>query len=348
MISNQSSEYTNFGSGRLLDDLVEYTYNNKGCKLIVVGDTAQLPPVGLPISPALDASELGMYGLDVVEVELKDVVRQSADSGILLNATNLRDYIGEDEHSDWSGFFPIELSGFSDISRISGEDLIETISSCYDQYGREETMVVTRSNKRANRFNQGIRASILYQESEISIGDLLMVVKNNYYWLGDDEKMDFIANGDIAEIVRIGRYEELYGFRFANVSIRFIDYKDIEIDCKIFLETLNIETSSFPFEVQRKLYEAVAEDYLDIRDKKKRWEKIRDNEYFNALQVKFAYAVTCHKAQGGQWKSVFVDLGYVTEEMIDREYLRWIYTAFTRPVDKLYLVNFSKEFFEGD
>ena len=346
MVSNQNSENSSFGSGRLLDDLIEYVYNNKNCKLIIVGDTAQLPPVGLSVSPALEASELQLYGLEVNNEELTEVVRQTGDSGILYNATHIRNLIDTENEVEWHGFFPITTSGFSDIHQISGEDLIETISTSYDKYGREDTMVVTRSNKRANRFNQGIRASILYQESEISSGDLIMVVKNNYYWVGENDKMDFIANGDIAEIVRIGKYEAIYGFRFANVSLRFIDYENVELDCKIFLDTLNLETASFSYEEQQKLYEAVAMDYEDIRDKKKKWEKIRDNEYFNALQVKFAYAVTCHKAQGGQWKSVFIDLGYLTEEMIDREYLRWMYTAFTRPVEQLYLVNFNKEFFE--
>ncbi|MCW0483255.1 ATP-dependent DNA helicase [Gaoshiqia sediminis] len=344
MISNSSPEGSVFGSGRLLDDLYEYVYTGQNCRLILVGDTAQLPPVGMAISPALDPRELELYGLEVIDHELTDVVRQEQDSGILHNATNLREMITEDLLDP--SYFPIETAGFTDISRIGGADLIEQISNCYDRFGEQQTMVITRSNKRANKFNQGIRSTILYKDSEITVGDLLMVVKNNYFWLGEDEKVDFIANGDIVEIKAIRKYEELYGFRFANVSLKFIDYDDLEVDCKIILDTLNIESASMTQEDNKRLFQSVAEDYTDIRSKKKRWEKIRENPYFNALQVKFAYAVTCHKAQGGQWDAVFVDQGYLLEEMINKEYLRWLYTAFTRSVKELYLVNFNKEFFE--
>ncbi len=343
MIANDSFEISVFGSGRLLDDLYEYVYGGQNCKVILVGDTAQLPPVGMEISPALDASELELYGLDVFEHELTEVVRQQHDSGILYNATQIREMVSDDYFEP--AYFPIELEGFEDLKRISGEDLIEKIGNCYDRYGEEQTMVVTRSNKRANKFNQGIRSSILYKEAEITQGDLLMVVKNNYFWLGDDERLDFIANGDIAKIQTIYDYEELYGFRFANVCLKLIDYDDLEIDCKIFLDTLSIETASLGSEENQRLFHAVAEDYLDIRSKKKRWEKIKENPHFNALQVKFAYAVTCHKAQGGQWDAVFLDQGYLVEDMLNVEYLRWLYTAFTRPVKELYLVNFNKEFF---
>ncbi len=343
MISNSSPEGSVFGTGRLLDDLYEFVYTGSNCKLVLVGDTAQLPPVGMDISPALNAMELEQYGLDVIEHELTDVVRQEQDSGILYNATSLREMISEDFVD--SGYFPIETEGFPDIIRIGGADLIEKISECYDRYGEQQTMVITRSNKRANKFNQGIRSTILYKDAEITVGDLLMVVKNNYFWLGEDEKVDFIANGDIAEIKAIRNYEELYGFRFANVSLRFIDYDDLEVDCKIFLDTLGIESASMSSVENQRLFQTVAEDYVDIRSKKKKWEKIRENPYFNALQVKFAYAVTCHKAQGGQWDAVFVDQGYLVEDMINKEYLRWLYTAFTRPVKELYLVNFNKEFF---
>ncbi len=343
MIANYSADGSVFGSGRLLDDLYEYVYSGKNCKLILVGDTAQLPPVGMDISPALDRAELERYGLEVTEHELTEVVRQGKDSGILYNATNIREILSDD-FSD-PDYFPIELDGFKDVIRLSGEDLIEQISTCYDHYGEQQTIVVTRSNKRANRFNQGIRSSILYKDAEITTGDLLMVVKNNYYWMKEGEKVDFIANGDIAEIKSILGYESLYGFRFANVSLRFIDYDDLEIDCKIFLETLSIESASMSRDDSYRLFTSVAEDYREIRNKKERWEKIRENPYFNALQVKFAYAVTCHKAQGGQWNAVFVDQGYLLPEMINKEYLRWLYTAFTRPVKELYLVNFNKEFF---
>ena len=344
MVSNSSAESSIFGSGRLLEDLIEYVYSGQNCRLILVGDTAQLPPVELDISPALSKQELEFYDRQVFDYELTDVVRQDQDSGILYNATMIRNMITDGEF--FEGYFQLEYREFSDIRRIGGSDLIEEIATCYDKFGLFETIVVTRSNKRANKFNDGIRSTILYKEAQISKGDLIMVVKNNYFWLGENENIDFIANGDIAEIISIGKYEDLYGFRFANVCLRLVDYPDIEIDCKIILDTLSIESASLTSEQNRKLFEAVAEDYMDIRNKKKRWEKVRENPYFNALQVKFAYAVTCHKAQGGQWKAVFVDQGYLTEEMINIEFLRWLYTAFTRPTERLYLVNFNKEFFE--
>lgn len=348
MISNELSENSVFGSGRVLDDLLEFVYSGENCRLVLVGDTAQLPPVGLSISPALEVFTLETYGFSVKEVELREVVRQAKGSGILRNATEIRNLISDEFGS--TGFFPIEIEGFNDIEKISGGDLIETISSCYDKYGFFDTTVVTRSNKRANIYNKGIRGSILYKESEIERGDLLMVVKNNYFWAeGETElELDFIANGDIAEIISIYGYEELYGFRFANVCLRLVDYKEVELDCKIFLETLNLETAAFPYEKNRELFHAVSEDYADIRNKKKRWEKIKADPYFNALQVKYAYALTCHKAQGGQWKAVFVDHGYLTEDMLDVEYYRWMYTALTRPTEKLYLVNFDKGFFNDD
>jgi exodeoxyribonuclease-5 len=239
------------------------------------------------------------------------------------------------------------MESFPDIEKVNGGDLIEKISSCYDEYGFFETTVVTRSNKRANLYNKGIRGSILYKENEIEKGDLLMVVKNNYFWVGEGVELDFIANGDIAEIEKIYSYEELYGFRFANVCLRFVDYENVELDCKIFLETLAIETASFPQDKNRGLFEAVSEDYMEIKNKRERWKKIRENPYFNALQVKYAYALTCHKAQGGQWKAVFIDHGYLVEDMLDKEYYRWLYTAFTRPTEKLFLVNFNKNFFDA-
>ncbi len=344
MISNSSSETSIFGSGRLLEDLIEYVYSGSNCRLFLVGDTAQLPPVGLDVSPALSKNDLDFYGRHVYEYELKEVVRQDRHSGILFNATLIRNLITEGNYN--SGYFHLECKQFHDIRCISGADLIEEISTCYDRFGLIETIVVTRSNKRANKFNEGIRSTILYKEADISVGDLIMIVKNNYFWLEENEKIDFIANGDIGEIISIYKHEELYGFRFANVSLRLLDYPDIEFDCKIILDTLSIESAALNSEQNRKLFDAVSEDYLDIRSKKKRWEKIRENPYFNALQVKFAYAVTCHKAQGGQWKAVFVDQGYLTEEMLNKEFLRWLYTAFTRPTERLFLVNFNKQFFE--
>jgi exodeoxyribonuclease-5 len=312
--------------------------------LVLVGDTAQLPPVKLIISPALEAKTLESAGFGVVEVELKEVVRQSKGSGILTNATEIRNRIGDGPES--TGFLNIQTDDFKDVERISGAELIESIATSYNKYGLFETTVVTRSNKRANLFNRGIRGSILFRENEIEKGDLLMVVKNNYFWINEDLKLDFIANGDIAEVVKIYKYEELYGFRFANVCLQLIDYEDVEFDCKIFLETLSIESASFSFEQNRQLFEAVSEDYAEIRNKRERWKKVKENPYFNALQVKYAYALTCHKAQGGQWKAVYVDHGFINEDMLDTEFYRWLYTAFTRPTEKLFLVNFNKEFFE--
>jgi exodeoxyribonuclease-5 len=344
MVSNSNAESSIFGSGRLLEDLIEYVYSGSNCRLILVGDTAQLPPVGLDVSPALSKKELDFYDRKVFEYELTEVVRQDQDSGILFNATFIRNLITSGFYSP--GYFHIQYKPFDDIRRLGGADLIEEISTCYNRFGLFETIVVTRSNKRANKFNEGIRSTILYKEADISVGDLLLIVKNNYFWLEANETIDFIANGDIAEIASIYKYDELYGFRFANVSLRLLDYPDIEFDCKIILDTLSIEAASLTSEQNRKLFDAVAEDYAEIRNKKQRWEKIKANPYFNALQVKFSYAVTCHKAQGGQWKAVFVDQGYITEEMLNIEFLRWLYTALTRPTERLYLVNFNKEFFE--
>ncbi len=343
MISNESSQNSIFGSGRLLDDILEYVYSGKNCHLILVGDTAQLPPVGLPVSPALEAHNLKSRGFTTDEFTLTEVVRQTADSGILSCATQIRNHI---EHGDTRKFLHFKLDSFDDVVRISGGELIEQISNCYSKYGIHDTTIVTRSNKRVSLYNKGIRGTILYRENEIERGDLLMVVKNNYYWGKEVEELGFIANGESAEVVSIYGYEELYGFRFADVCLRFTDYDDVEIDCKIFLDTLALEAASFTYEQNRQLFETVSEDYMDIRNRRKRWEKIRENPHFNALQVKYAYALTCHKAQGGQWKAVFIDHGFLKEEMLDREYYRWLYTAFTRPVEKLYLVNFNKGFFD--
>ena len=342
MISNLPQEQNVFGSGYLLSDLIEYVFTGENCRLVLVGDTAQLPPVGVAISPALETEELRLFDLDLTACELTEVVRQTGDSGILHNATNIRKLVADE---DPEGYWPIETEDFPDMIRLSGGELIDEITTCYDQFGPEETIVITRSNKRANRFNEGIRRTVLFRDEQISRGDLLMVVKNNYFWSKQLEELDFIANGDIAEIIRIGKYETRFGFQFANVTLRFLDYKNIELDCKIFLDTLTIEAPALTSDENRRLFDAVSEDYADIRNKRERWKKIREDEYFNALQVKFAYAITCHKAQGGQWKAVFLDHGYLTEEMIDREYLRWFYTAFTRASEKLYLVNFNKEFF---
>jgi exodeoxyribonuclease-5 len=343
MIANQEQEMNAFGSGRLLDDLIEFVYSKEGCKLVLIGDTAQLPPVGLDVSPALDAGILETYDLKVHRGFLDEVVRQSKGSGILMNANSLRRQMEENVHK-WP---QMKTSGFPDVIRLTGDELIEAISGSYDRQGIEKTIVVTRSNKRANQFNQGIRSRILWREEEISTGDLLMVVRNNYFWTREDNTMDFIANGDIAEIANIQGYQDRYGFRFADVGLRFPDYGDMEMNAKILLDTLSIESASLGFEENRRLYMNILEDFPEVRSKKKKYEKVREHPFFNALQVKFAYAVTCHKAQGGQWESVFVDQGFIREDMINREYYRWLYTALTRATRNLYLVNFSDRFFSG-
>jgi exodeoxyribonuclease-5 len=344
MIANQEQDMKVFGSGKLLDDLIEYVYSKSGCKLVLLGDTAQLPPVGLDISPALDPSVLEAYDLTVRSGFLDEVIRQSQGSGILMNATGLR--AGAEKGSrNWPR---LREDDFPDIRRISGNELMDEISNAYGRSGMAGTILVTRSNKRANRYNEGIRNRILWREEEIASGDMLMVVRNNYYWSQDEPDMDFIANGDIAEIVDIRERQERYGFRFADVTLRFPDYGDRELDAKIILDTIKLETPSLGFEENRQLYFNILEDYPEIKSKKKKFEMAREHPFYNALQVKFAYAVTCHKAQGGQWDTVFVDQGYITEDMINREYYRWLYTAVTRATGKLYLINFSDRYFEGD
>jgi len=349
MISNFSNDNSVFGSGRLLDDLINFVYNDKKCKLILIGDVAQLPPVGIDISPALDKKQLESYHLKLREYNLREVVRQQENSGILMNATHIRNLISNEKNE----FPKLEMNGVKDIVRISGNDLIETISDSYDKLGYEETIIITRSNKRANQYNKGIRSQILWREEEISIGDFLMVVKNNYFWINENEKtglpagkIDFIANGDIAEIIKINKYHEQYGYRFADVTLRFIDYGDLQVDCKIILDTLDINSAALSSEDNKTLFYNILEDYKNHKTRKKQYEGVKNDEFFNALQVKFSYAITCHKAQGGQWKNVFIDHGYLADEMINKEYLRWLYTAFTRPIEKLYLVNFNKKFFD--
>lgn len=341
MISNSGAEGSAFGTGYLLNDLYKYVSNDKNCNLILVGDVAQLPPVGLTISPALDAGELMVLTPNVHEEELVDVVRQEADSGILFNATDLRQRIKEEN----TRVPIIKSKKFVDFIPLHGSELIESIMDSYDRVGIEQTLVICRSNKRANKYNQGIRAQILWREEEIAAGDLLMVVKNNYYWLNEYEEADFIANGDIIEVLKVHGYKELYGFRFAICTVNLVDY-DIELEVKLLLNALHSEAASLTQDENKTLFYNVLEDYAHLTPRRKQYNEVSNNEYFNAMQVKYAYAVTCHKAQGGQWKEVYIDAGYLVEDMIDTEYLRWLYTAITRGTEKVYLVNFPKEFVE--
>jgi exodeoxyribonuclease-5 len=329
-----------FGSGSLLDDLVSYVRSGKRCRLLIVGDDAQLPPVGHDTSPALDPALMSRYGV-VEYASMDEVVRQGAESGILFNATLVRCMIEAEIYEP-----PLLRTSFPDVQAIGGGEFIEEVESCYARYGRDETIVITRSNKRAGRFNQGIRAQVLWAENEIESGDMLMVVKNNYFHKELGEQMEFIANGDIARLTRIRRFEDLYGFRFAEARLEFPDYGDIEAEGLILLDTLQNDAPSLPREDSTRLYHAIAEDYPEITNKAKLYKKITEDPHYNALQVKFAYAVTCHKAQGGQWSAVFVDRMLFGDEPMSRDLMRWLYTALTRATEKLYLVNFDERFLE--
>ena len=340
MIANDGLSGSMFGTGRLLDDLIQYVYSGQGCRLMLIGDMAQLPPVGEEESPALSADVLNGYGLEVHEAMLTEVVRQLSDSGILWNATELRRYISEE---DFFTLPMVKVDGFPDVKVIPGNELIEAIGDSYDRVGMDETIVVCRSNKRANIYNKGIRNTILYREEELETGDLLMVAKNNYFWTEGCKELDFIATGEIAEVRRVRREREMYGFRFADVVLRFPDYDELELEATVLLDTLHTESPALPKEMNDKLFYAVLEDYSDITIKRERMKKMKSDPYYNALQVKYAYAVTCHKAQGGQWKRVFLDQGYMTEDMLSPDYFRWLYTAFTRATETLYLVNWPKE-----
>ena len=338
MVANMPSSSSMFGSGMLLDDLVSYVRSGVRCRLMLVGDKAQLPPVGFSVSPALDPSTLAIYG-ETIRVELTDVVRQTAESGVLTNATLIRRNIdnGITQLPDF------KLKGFLDIVQINGTDVQETLDSAYSEYGEDNVIVICRSNVRANNYNNGVRATIFGRDEELTSGDRLMVVKNHYGVFGTEAKpIDFIANGDIVEVVRIRRYEERYGFRFADVLLRLPDYDDIEIESKLMLDTLSIETPSLSAERNKELFFAANEDYSHITSKRKRYKAVREDPYFNALQVKYAYALTCHKAQGGQWKAVVLDQLFFKDDL-QLEDLRWLYTAFTRASERLYLVNFEKK-----
>lgn len=332
-----------FGNQDLLSDLIEFVYNKKECYLMLIGDTAQLPPVGLNISPALDLNELeNFYNLKIHHIELKEVVRQELESGILKNATQIRKQIGN--HVFEAPFF--NLSGFSDILSIGGEDLEDALNDAYLNYGEDKVVVITRSNKRANVFNREIRNRILFRDGKIQSGDMLMVVKNNYHWITDENQAGFIANGDIIEVLQLKKYQSLYNFEFADVTVQMLDYpNDPPLDLYILLDTISSESPALTYEESNRLFEEVMADYMHLKSKHERINSTKSNPYFNALQVKFANAMTCHKTQGGQWEVVFVDQGYLTQEMINTEYGRWLYTALTRATKKLYLINFKAEFF---
>jgi len=341
MVSNSSGDSSLFGSGRLLDDLIEYVYSGTECKLILVGDIAQLPPVGSAVSPALDTASLGSYGFALISCELKQVVRQSESSGILMNATRVRLQVAENDLVHPA----IDCLNYNDTLRITGEELIDEISSAYGACGMEGTIIVVNSNKQANRYNQGIRNRIFFREEEISPGDLVMVVKNNYFIIDEDEDgAGFIANGDIAEVRKIRKYEERYGFRFADMVLKFPDY-NLEIEAKVMMDVLHLDTPALPSDKNKELYQNILADYLHIKTRRKQFEAVKNDPYFNALQIKFAYAVTCHKAQGGQWERVFIDQGMFNRNEITIDYLRWFYTALTRSTDRVYLVNFAEDFF---
>ena len=337
MIANLGIGETAFGSGCLLDDLMQFVYNGQNCRLLLIGDRAQLPPVGEEESPALSAHVLRGYGMRVYETDLNQVLRQSEDSGILWNATMIRNL--------WRGeagmvrLPKICFHGFTDIQVVMGNELVDNLSSSYYHAGMDETIVITRSNKRANIYNQGIRNMVLDRDEELCRGDLLMIVKNNYFWTEGAKEIPFLANGDRAVVQRVRNVHELYGFRFAEVTMTLPDYDDYELTATVCLDTLTTEAPALTHEQQEQLFNAVMEDYADIPQKAERIKKLKSDRYYNALQIKFSYAVTCHKAQGGQWAHVYLDQGYMSDDMLTPDYIHWLYTAFTRATEKLYLVN---------
>lgn len=377
MIANMGLGGMSFGSGCLLDDLVHFVYQGRNDRLLLIGDKAQLPPVGEEESPALHAAMLEGYGLKVYECDLNEVLRQSEESGILYNATMIRQMI---THDDITQLPKIHFAGYSDIKPMPGAELIEALADSYHHVGLDDTIVVTRSNKRANIFNQGIRNMVLDREEELSQGDILMIVKNNYYWMEEERKKikekeieerrvksegtesgtathkvqsskfqvqsndipAFLANGDRAKVLKVRRRIDLYGFRFATLLLQFPDYGNYELEATVLLDTLTSEAPALTHEQQEQLFHQIEEDYQDIPLKADRMKAIRQDQFFNALQVKFAYAVTCHKAQGGQWAHVYVDQGYMTDDMLNPDYIHWLYTAFTRATEMLYLVNWPE------
>ena len=361
MVANAGFSDSPFGQGRLLDDLIKYVYQGQNCRLMLIGDKAQLPPVGEAESPALVSSVLSCYGLKVFECDLNEVLRQSQQSGILWNATMIRGEWGA-ESGEGMILPQVRLQGFSDVHLVPGNELIEQLNSSYSRVGIDETMVITRSNKRANIYNMGIRNTILDREELLCTGDQLMVVKNNYFWKAPSQPLpegeaskapipageghragfSFIANGDRCRVVRVRKFRELYGFHFADATLAFPDYDDCELTATVLLDTLNAEAPSLTHEQSEELFRKIAEDYADVPLKADRMKAIKEDAYYNALQVKFAYAVTCHKAQGGQWAHVYIDQGYMTSEMLTPDYIHWLYTAFTRATEQLYLVNWPQ------
>lgn len=343
MIPDTPGESKLFENGSLLDDLIQYVYSGHRCKLILIGDTAQLPPVKLDLSPALDDNTIGLnYNKEVFKMELDEVVRQEQDSGILANATVLREALSNAFHDS----FKFNLSNYKDIVRlIDGHEIMDAINDAYSTLGNEETAIIVRSNKRANLYNQQIRSKILFNENELTVGDYLMVVKNNYFWIKPTTEAGFIANGDIIEVLEIFKIEELYGFRFAEVKVRMVDYPKMSpFETVLLLDTVESETPSLSYEDSNRLYQEVLKDYEQETSKYRKFLKVKNNKHFNALQVKFSYAITCHKTQGGQWNTVFVEQPYLPNG-VDKDYLRWLYTAVTRAKEKLYLIGFKDDFF---
>ncbi len=339
MISNLGLGESAFGSGCLLDDLMRFVYNHQNCRMLLIGDKAQLPPVGEEESPALMAGMLRAYGMKVYECDLNQVLRQSEDSGILSNATMIRQMVTYDEMTRLPR---IRFKGFADIQVVPGDELIEQLASSYSRVGLDDTIVITRSNKRANIYNQGIRNTVLDREDELCRGDQLMIVKNNYFWTEGSKEIPFVANGDLVVVQRVRNVHELYGFRFAEVTMQFPDYDDYELTATAIMDSLTTEAPALTRDQQEQLYNAVMEDYADVSLKAERIKKLKGDRYYNALQIKYAYAVTCHKAQGGQWAHVYIDQGYMTDDMLTPDYIHWLYTAFTRATEKLFLVNWPK------
>ncbi|MFK7782788.1 ATP-dependent RecD-like DNA helicase [Psychroserpens sp.] len=345
MIPDTPADSKLFENGSLLDDLMQYVYSGHKCKLLLIGDKAQLPPVKSDLSPALNSHILGMnYNKNVISIELDEVVRQEQDSGILENATRLREVLDNEFYES----FKFNVEGFKDIIRlIDGHEIMDAISDSYNQKGHEETAIIVRSNKRANLYNQQIRNRILFNENELTVGDFLMVVKNNYFWIKPTTEAGFIANGDIIQVLEIFSITELYGFRFAEVKVQMVDYPKMRpFETVLLLDTIEAETPSLPYEESNRLYQEVQKDYEDESSNYRKFLKIKGNRHFNALQVKFSYAITCHKSQGGQWDTIFVEQPYLPNG-IDKDYLRWLYTALTRAKEKLYLIGFKDEFFEN-